>query len=281
MPVPTATPGTCHICKETLAGNRIRQHLLHCLESRTGLKAVRDPLRRGGRRTALKTAYLSVRSKEQPHWLELGVRCDATLHELDRFLRAVWLECCGHLSHFEIEGVVYSVMVPLPGERRRFEPMDEREAKWRHMGKSVNAAVPPLTSFSYEYDYGTPTGLELEHVAVFGGLVQALSPSQPWHGRKIVILARNDSMQACLSCGRPGSWKTLAEGDEYDDYDEELYEDEGVLSADDLDPITFCEECAPTEGEFVLLANSPRVGANCYDNVHSWLAWPLPEDDER
>ena len=263
-----------------MPGNRIRRHLLRCIEARTSLKPALNPGRRDRRRTSRKTAYISVRARERPHWLELGVRCDTTLHELDRFLRAVWLECCGHLSHFAIGGVIYSVMVPLPGERRRFEPMDEEEAKWQHMGKTVNAAIPPLTRFGHEHDYGDPTELDLDYVAMFGELVQWLTPSQPWHGGKIVILARNHPQQTCLRCGNPASWKAVADDDEYEEYDEELYETEGVLSADDMDPITFCEACAPTDGDFVPLVNSPRVGVNCYDNVHSWSSWPLPEYDE-
>ena len=115
MAVSTAIPGTCCICRQTMPGSRIRRHLLHSIESRTGLKPSPNPRRRDRRRTALKTAYLSVRAREQPHWMELGVRCDATLHELDRFLRGVWMERCGHLSHFEIGDDVYSVLVPMPG----------------------------------------------------------------------------------------------------------------------------------------------------------------------
>ena len=40
-------------------------------------------------------------------------------------------------------------------------------------------------------------------------------------------------------------------------------------------------ETARLVGEFILLANSPRSeDANCYDNVHSWQGWPLPEYEE-
>ena len=92
MPVRATIPGTCNICREKVPGNRIRRHLLLCVESRTGLKPSQDPSRRDRRRTSLKTAYISGCSREQPHWLELGVRCDATLNELDRFLRSLWLE---------------------------------------------------------------------------------------------------------------------------------------------------------------------------------------------
>ena len=276
MPTNATIAGLCHICQQAVSGDRIRQHLVRCISERTGLQPAQNPQRRG-RRNARKTAHISVRAPGRPHWMELGVRCDATLRELDRFLRAVWLECCGHLSHFTINGVEYSIMAPMPGENRYFEPESEREESWRHMRKSINAAIPPLITFHHEFDYGSTTELELEYVAVFGELVQLVSPTQPWHGGKIVLLARNQSQQSCLCCGRPAYWKFAPQYDEYEDYDDELYEDEGVLCEDDLDPITFCEECAPAEGDFIPLANSPRAGVNCYDNTHSWPAWPLPE----
>ena len=284
MPVRSAIPGTCNICQETVPGNRIRRHLMRCIEACTGLSPSRDVRRKDRRRTSLKTAHISVRSREQPHWLELGVRCDATLRDLDKFLRSLWLECCGHLSQFKINDVTYSGAVPMPGDKWHFEPMYEGEEAWRHMGRSVNAAIPVLTRFEHEFDYGTPTELVLEHVAVFGELVQRLVPSQRWHGGKVVILARNHSLQACLRCRGPAQWKAIPEYDEdeeyYFEYDEELYGDEGVMSANDLDPVTFCDECAPEDGELLPLPNSPREGVNCYDNVHTWKAWPLPDGDE-
>ena len=218
--------------------------------------------------------------------MELGVRADATLHELDLFLRSVWLECCGHLSHFDVGGVVYSMMVPKPGDDFHFQPMDEHEERWRHMGRAVGTAIKPATWFEHQYDYGTTTELDLRHVNEFEGLAQALSPSQPWHGGKIVVLARNHPLQSCCQCGRPAQWRIVSEEDEYDDPDDELVdrEDHEFLFWDgdrDDDPglNTFCGECAPVDGEFVVLPNSPREGANCYDNVYSWRTWPLDDDE--
>lgn len=208
--------GTCCICRQAVAGNRIRRHLPRCIEARTGLRPDRNPRKRGRRRIAQKTAHISVRSKERPHWLE----------------------CCGHLSNFRINGETYSIVVPLPGTGRRFEPEYDYEENLKHMGRTINAAVPPLAKFRHEYDYGTPTELELEYVAVYGELVQAVAPIQPWHGSRIVILARNHPLRACLRCGRPAQWKLVAEYGEYEEYDGELYEEEGVLCEDDLDPIT-------------------------------------------
>ena len=63
-------------------------------------------------------------------------------------------------------------------------------------------------------------------------------------------------------------------------YEDEFYESEGALCTYDLDPITFCEECAPEAGDLVPMPNSPRVGVKCYDNAHSWGSRPLAEADE-
>src|SRR3990172_8965481 len=37
-------------------------------------------------------------------WLDLEMRGSATLEKLDAYLRAIWLECCGHLSKFTVGG---------------------------------------------------------------------------------------------------------------------------------------------------------------------------------
>ena len=84
------------------------------------------------------------------------------------------------------------------------------------MGKTVNAAIPPLAKFEYEHDSGSPTELTLEHSAVFGELIQAVSPPQPLHGGRIVILARNNPLQACLRCGGPAHWRVVPEYDEFE-----------------------------------------------------------------
>jgi hypothetical protein len=43
------------------------------------------------------------------YWLDVEVKAEARLRVLDRFLRDVWLECCGHLSAFTIGSVRYEV----------------------------------------------------------------------------------------------------------------------------------------------------------------------------
>jgi len=41
------------------------------------------------------------------YWMHLELPANATLEDLDSFLRDIWLECCGHLSAFRIEGKEY------------------------------------------------------------------------------------------------------------------------------------------------------------------------------
>ena len=275
-------PGICNVCHTTLFGNEARGHIARCVEARHSIRGTRAALKGRSR-----TVHISVGSPERPHWMELGVRADTTLLELDRFLRSVWLECCGHLSHFDIGGVVYSVMVPRPQDDFEFEPMDEREEQWRHMGRTVGTAILPATWFEHQYDYGTTTDLDLRHAGEFEGLVQALGPSQPWHGGKIVVLARNHPLQSCSLCGRPAQWRLVSADDDFvdpeDDFDDDIFGwvgDEFLYWDwdDDEDTNTYCDECAPMDAAFTVLPNSPREGADCFDNVWSWRAWPLDEE---
>jgi hypothetical protein len=54
--------------------------------------------RHGGRE-----ALLLVRAEAHglsTFWLDMAVRHDAKLKDVDGFLRRTWLECCGHMSEF-------------------------------------------------------------------------------------------------------------------------------------------------------------------------------------
>ncbi len=56
-----------------------------------------------------KGVLLLVEGYRMPeYWMYLEAPAQATLGDLDKLLRKTWLECCGHLSAFEIAGVSYS-----------------------------------------------------------------------------------------------------------------------------------------------------------------------------
>jgi len=106
-----------------------------------------------------------------PYWLHLAGAPDLRLEELDAFLRAYWLECCGHLSSFVI------------GDRL-FCAEGERIA---HFGASSTRTrlaplLPPGASCRYTYDLGTPTELLIKR--------RDFAPALP-SGARLAVLARN------------------------------------------------------------------------------------------
>lgn len=42
------------------------------------------------------------------YWIHFEMPANATLKDLDNFLRNIWVECCGHLSAFTIDNIRYS-----------------------------------------------------------------------------------------------------------------------------------------------------------------------------
>ena len=200
-------PGMCNICRTTLFGNESRGHIARCVEARYDIRGIRASLKGRSR-----TVHISVGSPERPHWMELGVRADTTLHELDRFLRSVWLECCGHLSHFDIAGVVYSVMVPRPGDDFAFLPMDEREEQWRHMGRTVGTAIRPATWFEHQYMTTAPPPVWTSDTQESSRdwSRRSVRPSRGTVGRSSCLPGTTlCSRAACADARRSGGWFPL------------------------------------------------------------------------
>jgi hypothetical protein len=179
-----------------------------------------------------KAFHLLVEGYRLPmYWMHLQVAGDTTLATLDRFLRDTWLECCGHLSVFRIDGFNYYVDA-------------EMDAYWdarrKNMQVKLEEVLAPRQTCSYEYDFGSTTEL----------LVKVISECEvEMKGKDIYILARNNPpIIACDACGESAS--SLCP--------QCIYEDKGCL----------CDACAKDHkcGEEVLLplVNSPRAGVCGY-----------------
>ncbi|MBC8526979.1 MAG: hypothetical protein H8D22_09030, partial [Candidatus Cloacimonetes bacterium] len=93
--------GICRFCLKTFSGRGMQKHILFCKE-----KQRKDAEESTGTKNQKKYYYLKIWSFK-PFWLYLEIDTNATLKELDQFLRGIWLECCGHLSEFEINGMRY------------------------------------------------------------------------------------------------------------------------------------------------------------------------------
>lgn len=115
---------------------------------------------------------------EGDYWLHLEMNGSATLKALDYYLRAIWLECCGHLSQFSVGGWK-GKEIP---KSRRAEDVFERGMKLTHI-----------------YDFGTSSETLIK---VLGG-----REGKPLTRHPIVLMARNEPPEfTCMECGKPAKW---------------------------------------------------------------------------
>lgn len=164
--------GTCLYCEETFTRGGMVRHLRACGERRTAIEqAGRDPGHR---------LHLEVRDEHSGwYWLHVEMEASAPLTALDRYLRAIWLECCGHLSQF-------SVGDPWRGER----VPDGTPA-----GQVLGADRDQL---GYVYDFGTEPRLRIRLVDDRTG------PGTT--DRPLALMARNEPPEiSCRDCGDPAT----------------------------------------------------------------------------
>ena len=188
------------------------------------------------------------------YWLIVEVSENVTLKELDEFIRDIWVECCEHLSAYEINGISY-------------ERYPDEDYLWgtpaRNMNYRLRDVVKVGDSMSYEYDFGSTTELILNVHSYREGI------------RKddgIVILSRNNPIEIiCGKCGKNKAKWVNPEG---------YYEE---------DPF-WCEECLGEEYaeeedsygiEYMLpVCNSPRMGVCAYDGSRRYPDQFEPDKEE-
>jgi hypothetical protein len=143
--------------------------------------------RRGRRRPAAAHGLLiEVVGRPKAYWLFLGVAHDAKLSDLDEWLRAIWLECCNHLSEFVIGPTRYS-SDPSPTFSLR------ARSQSTHIG--VSKVLRSGVAFQHHYDLGSTTVVDL---SVVGELIV------PVASQAIVLLANNDAPDIpCSQCPEP------------------------------------------------------------------------------
>src|SRR3954447_2426570 len=95
------TKGTCTACERTMSKTAMTRHVASC--------------GRGERGPAALVMSVTDRGAPGDYWLHLELLASTPLRTLGRFLRDLWLECCGHLSMFEINGRTYLVEDDLLG----------------------------------------------------------------------------------------------------------------------------------------------------------------------
>ena len=175
--------GWCHSCGGEVRADDAAEHVHSCLINRAHSRyIVPDVDERYARSQPI---MLWVRSEQRRHWMALIVQPTTSLRQIDQFLRDRWLECCGHMSHFEIGDVQYSACVLGPGDTPMFGA-DLAEPDEQHIIHTVGETVAPGQQFRHEFDYGDTTCLELQWITAlpipYGYLEEFINPPQESEG---------------------------------------------------------------------------------------------------
>src|ERR1017187_7635036 len=212
--------GTCYLCNETFKKAVMTRHLSKC----AGPAVPPDGAAADEARTGASFHLLVEGRYAAAYWMHLAVPAAATLTKLDRFLRDIWLECCGHMSSFAISG-------------NRYSGFSEAEYGEKRMTTRLDRVLEAGLKFSYECDFGSTTEQRLKVI----GLRERGTPDG-----KVQLLARNEEPEVmCHECKQRPATQICVECD---------CRGEGWL----------CEACAAEHdcGNETMLpgANSPRTG---------------------
>ncbi len=230
--------GICRFCLNTFSGSAMSRHLAVC-------KAKKDKDAQELGKAKLKYPIYHIKlSSYSNYWLHIEIKAASTLRELDDFLRRIWLECCGHLSMFTINGVEY-------------EDTEKQDNFWGRDNESIDTSLAKVMDvgdkFVYEYDFGTTTHVEGKVVAARQGILNV----------PVKILARNNSyVFSCEECGQEATSYCT---------DCEAFFCEKCLS--DLE----IHECG--EDMALPIVNSPRMGECAYTGDFDFDDFSVSEDD--
>jgi len=158
--------GICQLCGARKGKAAMVAHIKSCLVTQPGAGA-----------SAGSEGLLLVRAQASDapmFWLDLAVKQEAKLKDVDRFLRRIWLECCGHMSEFY-------------GSAHRKVSMNTK----------VNEALGSVAErLGYVYDFGSSTELVVRLAATVEGYAKSA----------VRLVARNESPTwPCDVCEEPAT----------------------------------------------------------------------------
>lgn len=163
--------GKCQYCGEETAKSGMTKHLAKCEKRFAAIESAKQPAE-----TIWHLRVQDAGSKD--FWLDLEMHGSASLEKLDHYLRAIWLECCGHLSQFTIGG-------------------------WggHEVGKSrkANDIFASGETLRHLYDFGTTSETDIKVVGAREGKATTKHP--------IALMARNTMPERiCQTCGKPAAY---------------------------------------------------------------------------
>ena len=171
MPRGKQTKGICTYCGAAIAKGSVTKHLSTCtkrletIEKAEAKKADNETLYH----LRVQDAYVKA------FWLDLEMSGSRTLKDLDNYLRAIWLECCGHMSQFSI-------------------------GRWSGrefgMNQKIGNVFQSGAELTHIYDFGTSSETLIKAVEVRQGKSTTKHP--------IALMVRNMMPEAqCIECDQP------------------------------------------------------------------------------
>ena len=166
--------GTCLYCGQEVTRRTAARHLANCAPRQLTIQQAQAK-----RRPQQLLCHIRANADHLPEfWLDLEVNGTATLQDVDRYLRAIWLECCGHMSQFSAAG------------------WGSQEFAMRRV---VGDVFPKGASLTHIYDFGTESVTTLTCLTVRTG--------KPTTNRPIALMVRNQlPAVVCIECGQPAAW---------------------------------------------------------------------------
>lgn len=156
--------GICQVCGTRQSKASMLGHLRMCFcvpQARTAL-------------LGSELFLLRAQAGDAVYWLDIAVKRDAKLKEVDRFLRRIWLECCGHMSEFHSTAYHKVNMSTTVGDA------------FRRIGDHLG----------YVYDFGSSTELVVSLLERTGGKIASA----------VQLLARNEPpVLLCDECNGPAT----------------------------------------------------------------------------
>ncbi len=190
--------GICQLCKAKLPKSNVTRHFGRCLPDYP----------EGNHQGTFYQLRIEARY-DTNYWLQVEMAGDGELLDLDKFLRAIWLECCGHMSGFFVPqnkpnpwvaaqvvkkaktgwgpDEIYSILSELD-----YELAPGEIPKTTNIGEVFSE----LNTLRYDYDFGDTTELALKIVG-----------SRTGSGPLLRLLARNEAPTfRCEKCPQPAQW---------------------------------------------------------------------------
>ncbi len=168
MPRKKMSSAECAYCQQPFVKNVMTKHLSSCAARQALIDKAQT-----GKKPHEKLYYLRAQDAYGgDFWLDLEVRGTASMKDLDSYLRAIWLECCGHMSEFSTGGWGTPKVA---------------------LTQKIGNVFKPEVELLHYYDFGTTSETRVKFIAVREGVPTTKHP--------MALMARNLILEVpCIEC---------------------------------------------------------------------------------